>query len=50
MNETRLARQQLANTNERPQPAFEPAANEIRVLDELELMLAGGGDLIDGWP
>ena len=47
MNETKLVRPAHANIIE---PATENAANEIRVLDEMELVLAGGGDHTDGWP
>ena len=28
----------------------ERKAREIRVLDEFELVLAGGGDAVDNWP
>ena len=47
MNETKLVRPDFTHTIE---PAAENTANEIRVLDEMELLLAGGGDHTDGWP
>ena len=50
MNETKLVRQAFANAVERTEPAAENTANEIRVLDELELVLAGGGAQGDNWP
>ena len=50
MNEAKLVRKVFANDIERLEPVAENAANEIRVLDEMELMLAGGGDHTDGWP
>jgi hypothetical protein len=53
MNETKLVRQQLARTierAERAEPAAEATTNEIRLLDDLELARAGGGEHVDGWP
>ena len=50
MKEAKLANPAYATSIERTQPAAENAQNDIRVLDELELMLAGGGDHTDGWP
>ena len=47
MNETKLAHITL-------EPALEAETNamttEIRTLSELELVLAGGGDLVPEWP
>jgi len=50
MKEAKLVRQAFANAIEHKEPVAEAAANEIRVLDEMELVLAGGGDHTDGWP
>ena len=50
MNEAKVARNESTKGDERPQVAGESTLHEIRLLDELELALAGGGDLIDGWP
>ena len=50
MKDTMLVRKQPANDQARAELAAEPTAGEIRLLDELELALAGGGDLGDNWP
>ena len=50
MKEAKLVRKDFANVVERQEPVAENAANEIRVLDEMELVLAGGGDQGDNWP
>jgi hypothetical protein len=48
MNETRLAHPTSADATREQNPQQE--GNEIRLLDDLELALAGGGDLIVNWP
>ena len=50
MRENTLAKLAFANPTTTEQEAREPGAVEIRVLDELELMLAGGGDGHVDWP
>ena len=50
MNETKVVRKEIARVDERPELAAEPNLNQIRLLDEYELALAGGGDQTDGWP
>jgi hypothetical protein len=49
MKDTYAARKESA-VDERLELAPEAKLNEIRLLDEYELSLAGGGDLTDGWP
>jgi hypothetical protein len=49
MNETRLAKQALEHEQEQAAASDHKAA-EIRVLDELELVLAAGGDHTVNWP
>ena len=43
-----------ARTESAPADDFDskahPNANQVRLLDEFELSLAGGGDNTDGWP
>lgn len=48
MNETKLAEPTIDVRNER-EAAREPLS-DIRLLDDLELMLAGGGDGELNWP
>ena len=48
MKETNLARQVAPETTVVEQAATQPA--EIRLLDDLELVLAGGGDTTTTWP
>lgn len=48
MKETKLARQPIPQTDEGDQSVAHTA--ELRPLDDLELLLAGGGDTIVTWP
>jgi hypothetical protein len=50
MKDTRIAQQPCTDVTE--QQAGQPAdpRNEIRLLDDFELVLAGGGDSIITWP
>ena len=51
MKETRIAQQPSTDAAEQEQVSRAPEArNEIRLLDEFELVLAGGGDGIPSWP
>ena len=52
MNEIRLAHQPAADATREQTPQTRDGAggNEIRLLDDLELALAGGGDQIVNWP
>jgi hypothetical protein len=50
MRETNAVRKETAQTDDRPERASDSGANEIRLLSEFELALAGGGDNTDGWP
>jgi hypothetical protein len=52
MKDTRLGHQATAEANEQDHAAKAPErkGGEIRVLDDLELVLAGGGDQIVSWP
>jgi hypothetical protein len=50
MKETNVARKEIANPDQREDRAAETKPNEIRLLDEYELSLTGGGDGTDGWP
>ena len=40
----------LENPAQREQPAVDPKRSEIRVLDDYELVLAGGGEGDTDWP
>ena len=50
MRENTLAKLAFANPTTAEQEAHEPGTVEIRVLDDFELVLAGGGDTVDNWP
>ena len=47
MSEIKLSQVILEPTTEEPTT---PESNDIRVLDDLELALTGGGDTIIPWP
>lgn len=49
MRETRLARESANERPEAPRQEDSPA-DPIRILDDLELALAGGGDQVGDWP
>ena len=49
MKETDV-RTDSAKGDERLEPKAHPNATQIRLLDEFELSLAGGGYNTDGWP
>ena len=40
----------VENRRAREDESAAPRAAEIRLLDDLELVLAGGGDMIPTWP
>ena len=51
MNEIRLAHQPSTDATEQDQTALAPDhKGEIRLLDDFELVLAGGGDGVVSWP
>ena len=51
MKETRIAQQPCTDAAEQEQVKGAPESrSEIRLLDDFELVLAGGGDGIPSWP
>lgn len=51
MKETRIAQQFSTDAAEQEQAKRAPESrSEIRLLDDYELVLAGGGDSIISWP
>jgi hypothetical protein len=51
MKETRIAQQPGTDAAEQEQAKRAPEArSEIRLLDDFELVLAGGGDGVPSWP
>ena len=50
MRETRLARESVNERREAPRQEDCLPADPIRILDDLELALAGGGDQVGDWP
>lgn len=50
MNEIRHAHENPAEATPQDKAKPDRQASEIRVLDDFELVLAGGGDSITSWP
>jgi hypothetical protein len=51
MKETRIAQQPCTDAAEQEQSKGAPESrSEIRLLDDFELVLAGGGDSVPSWP
>ena len=50
MNETKLSKTTNPATDEQARATQGVNPVEIRLLDDYELVLAGGGDTVVGWP